>query len=185
MCKQTPRRHADEKIGPSNVPQTGFVRHQGRTSTTERADTERPRRHVGSWLTSWTDRCRPSVSAIGAWCLRPRRAAAPLRTSENPVALVQRAKDHLALLRLEGCSAGRRRYRVIAELRHEHARLVSRFPAPRGGPCSRAGAAAAPSLERALVSTKSGALQLGHSRAGSRGLPITASRGLASRRRSF
>src|SRR5437870_4936363 len=46
----------------------------------------------------------------------------PLRTSEHPVALVQRPENRFALRRLERCSAGRRRHRAIAELRHEHAK---------------------------------------------------------------
>src|SRR5205809_820645 len=46
----------------------------------------------------------------------------PLRTSQHPVALVQRAENRLALRRLERCSAGRRREGAIAELRHGYAK---------------------------------------------------------------
>src|SRR5205807_8602867 len=54
--------------------------------------------------------------------LETQAGGGPLRTSQHPVALVQRAENRLALRRLERCSAGRRREGAIAELRHGYAK---------------------------------------------------------------
>src|SRR5207245_8396305 len=61
-------------------------------------------------------------SRLKRGALETQAGGGPLRTSEHPVALVQRAENRLALRCLERCGAGRRRDRAIAELRHEHAK---------------------------------------------------------------
>src|SRR6476660_6903062 len=88
-------------------------------------------RHVGSRLTPAGSHPGPVDTELLDPRLkrRPLQAKAgggPLRTSEHPVALVQRTENRLALRRLEGRRAGSRRGRAIAELRHDHAKGGSR-----------------------------------------------------------
>src|SRR5437870_13920112 len=54
--------------------------------------------------------------------LEAQAGGGPLRTSEHPVGLVQRAENGLALRRLERGGAAGRPDRASAELRHGHAK---------------------------------------------------------------
>src|SRR5438876_3185404 len=53
--------------------------------------------------------------------LEAQAGGGPLRTSEHPVGLVQRAENRLALRRLERCNTGKRSDRAIPEFRYGHA----------------------------------------------------------------